>query len=521
MFSGAKLALAVIAAALRRPVALEIAPVASSTLPAPVQPGRFIVPLHRQRVPVQSDADTVSYKSVYFGTISVGAPHKQKFSVVFDTGSGHVIVPSQACGSETCTIHTRYRRDLSLHAVDVDYDGTPVAPGAPRDQITVAFGTGEVTGQFVNDRLCLGSEGEGRLLLGGAEVPVVSENSRETAEDEDLANCVEMRLVTATEMTHEPFHAFAFDGVLGLGLDGLALAPEFSFFGMMTAQRHLEQPSFGVFLADSDEETSEISFGGHSPELVRSGLSWAPVAFPELGYWQVHITKLRLGNRTLDFCDDGQCRAVVDTGTSLLAVPKDFADTLQEELSGALSDPEPNPVDGDVDCRKAQGALLHFEVGDMTLTLAPGDYARQSIQLQDEAWAADSDRADATSTAEGAASPAESEHVAETRDGTEDTEAAADAVGSQPESRAGQERIVDWEGAPRTCKPTLMPIDLPEPLGPKLFIMGEPVLRKYYTVYNWQEKRIGFGLAKHTWQDEEEEEAERPKRKPLLRPLLL
>merc|ERR1712048_1303135 len=47
-----------------------------------------------------------------------------------------------------------------------------------------------------------------------------------------------------------------------------------------------------------------------------------------------------------------------------------------------------------------------------------------------------------------------------------------------------------------TCHPTLMPMDLPEPLGPKLFILGEPVLRKYYTVYDWKHKRVGFGLAR-------------------------
>jgi len=42
-----------------------------------------------------------------------------------------------------------------------------------------------------------------------------------------------------------------------------------------------------------------------------------------------------------------------------------------------------------------------------------------------------------------------------------------------------------------------MPIDFPEPLGPKLFILGEPVLRKYYTVYDWQRRSVGFGLANH------------------------
>ncbi|CAE7169322.1 Ctse [Symbiodinium pilosum] len=131
-------------------------------------------------------------------------------------------------------------------------------------------------------------------------------------------------------MTEEPFHAFSFDGVLGLGLDSLALAPEFSFFGMMAKQVALEHRSFGVFLADTDAEVSEISFGGSSEDKVASPMTWAPVALPDLGYWQVEIKAIRIGDRTLDYCADGQCRAVVDTGTSLLAVPEDFAEGLQE-----------------------------------------------------------------------------------------------------------------------------------------------------------------------------------------------
>jgi hypothetical protein len=36
-------------------------------------------------------------------------------------------------------------------------------------------------------------------------------------------------------------------------------------------------------------------------------------------------------------------------------------------------------------------------------------------------------------------------------------------------------------------------VKLPEPLGPKLFILGEPVLHRYYTVYDWQEKKVPRG----------------------------
>jgi len=49
----------------------------------------------------------------------------------------------------------------------------------------------------------------------------------------------------------------------------------------------------------------------------------------------------------------------------------------------------------------------------------------------------------------------------------------------------------------KRCVPTLMTLDLPRPLGPKLFVLGEPVLRKYYTVYDAHTKSVGFGRANH------------------------
>jgi len=459
-------------------------------LVAPGVLARHVVPLHRQRVPVQGDDDRISYKSVYFGSVVVGKP-EQKFSVVFDTGSGHVILPSSECHSETCLIHNRYNRQASDGAVDVDYDGTPVRSGAPRDQITVAFGTGEVTGQFVHDRICLSPEAPASQSAGtsagsanteplllvqsgdalerhrGENISAMDQSSKmdknstsPTQLRHEAMNCVDLRVVMATEMTEEPFHAFAFDGVLGLGLDSLALAPEFSFFGMMAKQVALEESNFGVFLADSDDEISEISFGGISHDKITSALTWAKVASPELGYWQVQVTSIRIGNRTLDYCNDGQCRAVVDTGTSLLAVPEDFAEQLQQELETALRDPTPS-ASGGVDCRHAAGLPLHFDVEGRSITLLPADYSRQAVHAEEF-------------------SPVNS------------------SVQEKSTSASDLSEPMASQAKRPTCQPTIMPLELPEPLGPKLFIWGEPVLRKYYTVYDWKEKQIGFGLAAHT-----------------------
>lgn len=453
---------------------------------------RHVVPLHRQRVPVKSEDGVVSFKSIYFGNVFLGAPIKQHFSVVFDTGSGHVIIPSRECESETCTIHKRYDPRISATATEVDYDGTRVTPGAARDQITVAFGTGEVTGQFTDERVCLGV---GKLGSMGESEPAVVATPKLIADVQmqrgNQVNkdpqCVDMRVVTATEMSHEPFASFAFDGVVGLGLDGLALAPEFSFFGVMSQYANLSQKSFGVFLADSDDDFSEISFGGHNPLRVKSPLAWAPVAMPEAGHWQVRVLAIRVNGVTLDFCNDGQCRAVVDTGTSLIAVPGGLVDTLQDELETELKDP-PQKADGSVDCRKAQGRLLEFDIeGGTTLSFGPGDYARAAVQMEDG-------------------------------DDEEAAQSATAALSGQADNDQSSTTDVSQEKQTK-CHPTLMPIDLPEPLGPKLFIWGEPVLRKYYTTYDWGEKRIGFGLAANDHDDDDDVEVKPPApemRRPLL-----
>jgi len=266
----------------------------------------YDVKLTRHSFPASKVGDIVYYRSAYFGTVHVGEP-AVPFKVVFDTGSGHLILPSTYCQSETCKAHRRYRRGDSSTARDIDYDGTQVMPGQPRDQITVSFGTGEVTGEFVQETVCLG---EKSLTRPSDDLAAKNESSYPELQEVD---CVQLRVVLANEMTQEPFQSFAFDGVLGLGLQGLALAPEFNFFGQMAKAGRIREPVFGVFLADSDDEESEISIGGISPQHISGNLTWAPVAMPELGYWQLRIKTMKIGGEIVNYCNGIQadCRAVV------------------------------------------------------------------------------------------------------------------------------------------------------------------------------------------------------------------
>lgn len=381
---------------------------------------KLSVKLHKQLVPVRNaDHKIVAHKSAYFGTIFVGGPVPQEFSVVFDTGSGHVVLPSSECSSPTCLIHRRYSRQESSSSRDIDYNGQLIKEGDARDAITIAFGTGEVSGEFVEDKICLPQPDDEDSILEGS--PKVASN-----------DCVDMRVVAATEMTQEPFQSFSFDGVMGLGLDGLALAPEFSFFSRMVKQGQLGAPEFAVFLAEHEDDESEITFGGYNPAHLQGDITWTPVAMPELGHWQVEVLGVRIGNVNVPWCNStDKCRAVVDTGTSLLAAPKDFQPEFQELLGTEIPKGQ-NTCKGQILTKN----LLEFDLaGGFTVSLAVEDLAHAPLDIQ---------------------------------------------ANSSESSRS-------------MCVPAIMPLGLPEPLGPNLFILGEPVLRKYYTLYNWEKKEIGFG----------------------------
>mmetsp|Transcript_18448 Transcript_18448/g.58563 ORF Transcript_18448/g.58563 Transcript_18448/m.58563 type:complete len:422 (+) Transcript_18448:84-1349(+) len=378
------------------------------------------VALSKQHVPVHRGDRLVATKTAYFGTLYAGLPEPQSFTVLFDTGSGHFILPSRSCSDTSCLKHHRYDRSLSGSAIAIDSDGVEVpADTTEFDTVDISFGTGQVSGPFVKEVVC---------FKNSTDLP--SEKSKQ-------ADCVGLRVVTAEMMTQDPFQHFDFDGVVGLGLDGLALHKEFSFVGQLDQLGLEENSYFGVFLAKGDMHSSEISFGGHNEERVSGPLSWVPVADPHLGYWQVKIRSVRVGRKAIDLCDDGSCRAVLDTGTSMLGVPRQATSTLH----WTLARPVPDDVEaiGGLDCRGFAGPSIVFDLGGLELRLEAEDYSRPAPTM----------------------------------------------VQSKTN---GQKQVF--------CRASLLPVDMGQPLGAKTFVFGEPVLRRHYTTYDWRRQRIGFALAR-------------------------
>lgn len=483
----------------------------------------YTVKLKRQLIPLHTQGGIVQHKSAYYGDISVGSPKPQTLSVVFDTGSGHLVLPSALCRSSMCKRKRRYFRKHSLSAEDVDVIGQSAHfdEGAPRDSLTIAYGTGQVTGILVRDYVCLGKadpreqSAKGQALLQAAARStdshlVVQEDDADAAgagglktlasealgmvatrakELTDAAatvgkdGCTDLAFIAALRLTSDPFGTYEFDGVLGLGLEGLSQAPAFSFMnsarssGAWVGNPGFEH-TFSVFLAVGDNEESDITFGGIKPEHLKPGVEmrWHEVRDTKEGYWQVKIDEIRANGKTLDYCKDGTCRAVVDTGTSLLGVPASIGPQLLARMR--------HPASTDDGSCSLPGPSLQFVVGGTTLILNPEDISRPEV-ASDPAfeW-----------TEEG---------------GLIVRQHPAGAAGATLARRQSQQqevpgstkmRSLELAGGSPTCVPMLMYMTLDTPLSKKTFVFGEPVLQKYYTAFdsNPSGPRIGFGEAKHT-----------------------
>uniref|UniRef100_A0A8D2CRE4 Gastricsin n=1 Tax=Sciurus vulgaris TaxID=55149 RepID=A0A8D2CRE4_SCIVU len=214
--------------------------------------------------------------AAYFGEISIGTP-PQNFLVLFDTGSSNLWVPSVYCQSLACTTHPRFNPSQS---------STFSTNG---QTFSLQYGTGSLTGFFGYDTLTVES----------IQVP---NQEFGLSEKEPGTNFVYAQ----------------FDGIMGLAYPALSMGGATTALQGMLRVEALSSPIFSVYLKGS-EDGGAVIFGGVDDNLYTGEVSWAPVT-REL-YWQIGIEEFYVGEEASGWCSQG-CQAMVDTGTSLLVVPK-------------------------------------------------------------------------------------------------------------------------------------------------------------------------------------------------------
>jgi hypothetical protein len=162
----------------------------------------------------------------YYGSVEIGSP-PQKFTVIFDTGSSNLWVPKVNC--RNCGYwfinggKSKYDESKSS---SYERDGS---------DFHIQYGSGDVRGYFSVDSVTL------------AEVIVVS--GQKFAEVDDAGG-----LGVGYVMGK-------FDGILGLGFEGLALGDARTVFGNAIDQGAVAQQMFAFYLGD--EMDGELTLGGY------------------------------------------------------------------------------------------------------------------------------------------------------------------------------------------------------------------------------------------------------------------
>ncbi|XP_006633645.1 nothepsin [Lepisosteus oculatus] len=266
----------------------------------------------------------------YYGEVSLGTP-PQNFTVVFDTGSSNLWVPSLYCISEACSTHRKFKSFKS---------STYVADGTI---FSIQYGSGQLVGVVSKDQLKIG-----HIAVSGQEFG---------------------------ESVFEPGFTFAlaqFDGVLGLGYPSLAEGGSTPVFDNLVAQKQVTSPVFSFYLSrrKEDEVGGELLLGGIDESLYKGSINWVPLT--EKTYWQIKVDNVKIQGHVA-FCSTG-CQAIVDTGTSLITGPTVDILALQQHIGATPS----QLGEYLVDCARLSSLpLVEFTIHEVVYKLSANSYVRK------------------------------------------------------------------------------------------------------------------------------------------------
>jgi saccharopepsin len=237
-------------------------------------------------------------------------------------------VPGAKCGSIACYLHTTYNAgDSSSYKKN-------------GSEFAIRYGSGSVKGYISQDILQIG------------DLKVKKQDFGETTEEPGLA-----------------FAFGRFDGILGLGYDTISVNHITPPFYNMIDQGLLDEPVFAFYIGGDGEE-SEAIFGGIDQSHYTGKMVKLPLR--RKAYWEVDLDAITFGQDTAEFDNTG---VILDTGTSLIALPTTLAELINKQIGAKKS------FNGayTVDCSKRSSAPdMTFNLSGYNFTISAADYIIES-----------------------------------------------------------------------------------------------------------------------------------------------
>jgi cathepsin D len=285
--------------------------------------------------PVPTPIAITDYEDAqYYGPIRIGTP-AQQFSVVFDTGSSNLWVPSSKCPITViaCLLHSKYN---SARSSTYQKIGTP---------FNITYGSGSMTGFLSEDT----------LQLGGLSV----------------TNQV---FTEATGLPGLTFDAAKFDGILGLAFQSISVDNVVPPWYNIISQGLVTDKVFSFWLSKNPNGASggELLLGGIDSNRYTGAITNVPLTSQT--YWQFKLDDILLRSASLGFCGSTGCTAIADTGTSLIAGPTAHMRALNLKL-GAITITNGEAI---LDCKLIPAMPnVTFTLAGTEFSLSPKEYVLQ------------------------------------------------------------------------------------------------------------------------------------------------
>jgi len=260
----------------------------------------------------------------YYGDISVGTP-AETFSVIFDTGSSNLWIPSKTC---SCGLHSKY---------DSTKSSTYLKNGTI---FKIEYGSGPVAGFLSQDVVSAGG-----LVV----------------RDQTFAE------VTDVSGLGLAYSIGKFDGILGLAWPTISVDGVTPFFQKLVDEKIITNPVFAFYLGSTDGPTGELTLGGTDPSHYTGQLTWVPLNATT--YWQLGLNSITVSGKSITTAS----KVIIDSGTSLLAGPttevKAFMNLIGAKATWI------NPSEYTIDCSKVSSLpSLIVNIGGNSFTLTGTDY---------------------------------------------------------------------------------------------------------------------------------------------------
>jgi len=324
-------------------------------------------PLSDDPVPIHNFED-----AQFFGSITVGTPGVE-LNVIFDTGSSNLWVPAKTCTN--CGKHTRYDETAS---------STYAKNGS---KFHIQYGSGPVDGFLSADTVKVGNA---------------------------IVKAQTFAEITDVSGLGLAYKLGKFDGILGLAFQSISVDGIPPVFVSMVAQNLVDAPLFAFYLSPKSGQDGSLDFGGVDSSHYTGEMTYVPLSSET--YWAVTLGGMSVKGTNVTKVT----KAIVDSGTSLLAGPKAEVKAIAKLVGATPFFHGEYLIKCDID-----GPDIDINLGDKTYTLTSKDYIIKSGSV---------------------------------------------------------------------CLFAMTGIDIPAPAGP-LWILGDPWMRKYYTVFDYGNKRLGFAAA--------------------------